>query len=80
MLEDYSHYHFSEEEKILKEKNSPDISLQKKQHQFFKSEIIRIKKEIMEGRSVSPESLLSFSKTWLTEHILNVDKKIGDLK
>jgi hemerythrin len=79
-LEDYTRYHFSEEERILDSYESEDLEPQRRQHEFFTGEIARMKKTFQEGKfGGSSQSLLSFLRDWLVNHILDQDKKIGML-
>jgi len=72
----YTNYHFNSEEELMIKSGYPGYAEHKKEHTDF---IIAVKKfsvEIKENRNISCD-LIIFLYNWLTNHILNVDNKMG---
>jgi hemerythrin len=72
-LQDYASTHFSREEKLLQEKNHPDIDMQKSQHKFFLEKIHHFETHFQNETKSTSISLLSFLNQWVLNHILKVD-------
>lgn len=76
-LRDYTIYHFTEEEKYMKEINYPEISEHIESHQYFIEIVQDFAKRQLEGEIALSLKLLDFLKNWLLNHILVTDKKIA---
>ena len=74
-LIDYADYHFKTEEKYFEVHNYPVAQQHIIQQSFFKDEILQFKKAILDGKSTVPMDVFNFLKDWLTEHIMQSDKK-----
>ena len=74
-LIDYADFHFSAEEDYFERHKYPDYQAHKIEHSFYKDEILLFKKELLDGKSTVPMDVFNFLKDWLTNHILNSDKK-----
>ena len=74
-LIDYADFHFSAEEEYFEKHKYPESHAHKIQHSYFKDEILLFKKELLDGKSTVPMDVFNFLKNWLTDHILNSDKK-----
>ena len=74
-LINYADYHFKTEEKYFELHNYPESQQHIIQHSFYKDEILQFKKEILDGKSTVPIDVFNFLKDWLTEHIMQSDKK-----
>jgi hemerythrin len=74
-LKAYTERHFSHEEKVLEKYNYPELSRQRKEHQYF----IRKLEEIYEQMENDEEDIevelqmLDFLKEWFYNHILKSD-------
>ncbi|MBI5888056.1 MAG: hemerythrin family protein [Deltaproteobacteria bacterium] len=74
-LVDYTKYHFTEEERLMKQHGYPGYEQQKKEHADLVSQVADIQDRYKKGSlSVSLETM-SFLKNWLSSHILGTDKK-----
>ncbi|MEN3046748.1 MAG: bacteriohemerythrin [Candidatus Hydrothermales bacterium] len=78
-LKNYSEYHFNTEENFMNRYNYQEFQKHKDEHEFFKTKI----KEVLDKHEkrllgISIE-VLYFMKNWLTNHILNTDKKLSTL-
>ena len=74
-LINYAEYHFNTEEKYFALHNYPESQQHAVQHSFYKDEILQFKKELLHGKSTVPMDVFNFLKDWLTEHIMQSDKK-----
>jgi len=76
-LYEYSRHHFAEEENWLKIIGYPGLQYQKKQHEFFISQVTDLQDRYSKGEANIPLSTLEFLRDWLLSHILDTDKKYG---
>lgn len=78
-LDNYTRKHFADEEKYMLSINYPGYAEQKKAHTFFINELAKLRADY----KASGGSLLVIINAnkmvleWLTQHISNMDKKIG---
>lgn len=79
-LDSYTRKHFADEEKYMKSINYPAYDEQKKAHEGFIAQLDKLRVDYEEsGGSLSV--IIGANKMvidWLTKHISNMDKKIGD--
>jgi len=68
---------FAEEENWLKVIEYPGLQFQKKQHEFFISQVTDLQDRYSRGEANIPLSTLEFLRDWLLSHILEKDKKYG---
>lgn len=79
-LDEYTKKHFKDEEAYMEKINYPEIAAQKKAHASFISELAKLKSDY-EKSGGDVLVILNANKMvidWLTLHIQNMDKKIGD--
>lgn len=78
-LDEYTRLHFRDEEKYMLEIKYPEYNQQKQLHDGFISELDKLKKTYEEsGGNITV--IINANKMvvrWLTNHILQEDKKIG---
>ena len=74
-LKDYTHYHFSAEEKLFKEKNYPKADEHIKIHNEFITEVNKLAEEYKNNPNVLSIKAMTLLQRWLTNHILVEDKK-----
>lgn len=78
-LDDYTKKHFADEEKYMLSIHYPEYEAQKKAHTAFIAELTKLRNDF----ETSGGSLLVILNAnqmvvdWLTKHISNMDKKIG---
>lgn len=77
-MEEYTRYHFSEEEKMLEKEGYEYLDRHRQIHFSFKQEIRRLKGDIFSGEMVLRTQVMSVLKNWLEDHILKEDKKYGE--
>ena len=77
-LEQYTIFHFGQEEELQRKSSYPKIAEHKAMHEYFKSEIAKLKTDIQEhGVSVATISKTNyFLMNWLLNHIQKVDSEL----
>lgn len=78
LADDYIKYHFAEEEKLLESTGFTGLVHQKREHEFFISQIRDLRERYALGDDYLPVSALEFMRSWFSHHILEEDKKYGD--
>ncbi len=73
-LLDYTMVHFNHEEQIMKKHDYPDIDIQIKEHRKFTKKVMELNRD---KKYVFPENVSEFLNSWLVNHILVTDKKLG---
>lgn len=79
-LDDYTKTHFKDEEKYMISINYPELALQKQMHEGFIKKLAELRKDY-ETAGANLTVILGanqFILDWLTKHISNADKKIGE--
>lgn len=81
-LREYTEIHFSDEEKYMEQIHYPQLEAQKQAHDMFIERIVEIDPQTMEELDDNQQEylteLIDFLIGWLTNHILKMDKKIGE--
>lgn len=78
-LKDYTEFHFHDEEVYMESINYPDLSIQKKTHAAFIEKLNAINlDDLDENQQDYLENLIQFLLSWLSVHILQMDKRIGE--
>lgn len=78
-LDEYTKTHFKDEERYMQSINYPELSTQKQMHEGFIKKLKELRSEY-EKDGVNLTVILSsnqFILDWLTKHISQADKKIG---
>ena len=79
-LEEYVIKHFNEEEEIQNKTNYPLLDIQQIQHKAFKSDLKEFRR-VFETHGASTVLALNIQESlvnWLKNHIMNLDKDLGD--
>lgn len=79
-LDDYTKTHFKDEEKYMTSINYPELASQKQMHEVFIKKLAELRKDY-ETAGANLTVILGanqFILDWLTKHISNADKKIGE--
>ncbi len=78
-LDDYTKKHFSDEEQYMLRIKYPEYDAQKQAHTAFIEQLAKLKKEYSEsgGNILVIINANQLVIGWLTSHISNMDKKIG---
>ena len=75
----YALYHFDTEEELMHQHgyDEQDLEAHLAQHRSFSAKVVSIREDLKSGTLISREALLGFLSDWLSQHILNTDKKLG---
>ncbi|MCK9207256.1 MAG: bacteriohemerythrin [Salinivirgaceae bacterium] len=74
-LADYTRYHFTTEENLIREKKYPFIAEHIKEHDFFIEELRNFKEQFDSSPSILTLKVMTFLQKWLRDHILVNDQK-----
>ncbi|QTA92127.1 bacteriohemerythrin [Desulfonema magnum] len=75
-LDDYTKYHFREEEKLMEKIRYPGLNEHKKAHEYFTAAVKKYKAEADKGQAAFLSVGISVLLTdWLKNHIGMMDKK-----
>jgi len=77
-LVDYTHYHFTAEEKLMELYDYPGTETHKKKHGDLYAQVAEYKERILGGDIPDKASFLVFFESWLVHHILHEDIKYGE--
>ena len=72
---EYINFHFSEEEKLLREIDYAHYNEHKLIHDRFKQKIAKLEMDFESGELILGTQVMSILKNWLEDHILIEDKK-----
>lgn len=75
-LIDYTIYHFSFEEELMKKINFPEYNEHKKKHTIFQNRILEIREKFFNNEIKFTDEMVTELYKWLSRHILKEDKKI----
>jgi hemerythrin len=74
-LQEYTVYHFTDEEYLLKKYHYPELDNHIKQHQFFIDELSNLRGKMASGKLGIGLEMMQFLSDWLTNHIRGNDKQ-----
>jgi hemerythrin len=74
-LKEYTEYHFSAEEKLMQEHNYPEYDQHKAMHVELIQQLNELIDNYKKGNSQISTETYRFLNKWLTNHIMNADKK-----
>lgn len=79
-LDDYTKQHFRDEEAYMEKIRYPEIDAQKRMHASFIENLAKLKRDYDEsgGNIMLIVNANKMIIDWLTNHITNMDMKIGD--
>ncbi len=76
-LVDYTVYHFATEEQLFQQHAYSGYEEHKRQHDDLTARAKKLKEEFEGGNWMLTIDVLKFLSNWLSEHILEEDKKFG---
>ena len=83
-LREYTEMHFADEESFMETISYPDLEAQKRAHSAFVEKLVDIDlfdlDAMDDNQQAYLESLIEFLSGWLTNHILNMDKRIAEFQ
>lgn len=77
-LRDYALTHFRTEESMMKDAGYPGLDKQKREHNRFISDLLRMQAEVLNGALVPAMKIRNFMHDWYRNHILKLDKPFGE--
>ena len=81
-LRDYTEFHFHNEEMLMDRIHYPELDAQKRAHTAFVERLVEIDLSELDNMDDNQQKylleLIDFLLSWLSNHILGSDKKIGD--
>jgi hemerythrin len=76
-LLEYTNYHFSTEERYMRQVQYPDLQAHLAQHEAFADKMQDVAERFFKGDLVLSLEITQFLRDWLSGHILGVDKRLG---
>jgi hemerythrin len=73
----YTQNHFAAEERLMKAHGYPAYGNHKKEHNNLTMKVLDFQKGFTEGSALLSQTVMTFLKEWLTNHIQGVDKEYG---
>ena len=81
-LREYTEFHFKDEEVLMEKIGYPGLKVQKRAHAAFVERLVEIDFKDLDNMDDNQQEylleLIQFLVSWLSNHILGEDKKIGD--
>jgi hemerythrin-like metal-binding protein len=78
ILVDYTKYHFTEEETLMKNSKYPKLGEHSGQHKEFVNKIVEMLGAVKDGDPEISDKLQMFLMNWLVNHILGYDKEFAN--
>jgi hemerythrin len=75
-LVDYANFHFSDEESFMQKQGYPAYEQHKILHKAFVHKLTEVLLTLKEGGTIQLQELVEFLTGWLSNHILEEDRKI----
>jgi len=76
-LVNYTHYHFSTEERYFKIYNYPDTTVHKAQHDHLREQVAALDERYYSGQKMITGEVMGLLNDWLADHIIGSDRKFG---
>jgi hemerythrin-like metal-binding protein len=73
----YTQFHFAFEEKLMDQYNISTTAAHKAEHQQLISDVATFQTKFESGSASVSTELMSFLRTWLSDHILKTDKALA---
>ena len=77
-LKEYTVFHFSTEEKYMKQYGFSGYESHKTEHGKFVEKVLSFEERYKSGKMILTVEITNFIKDWVTNHIMNTDKKYSD--
>lgn len=76
-LIEYTKVHFSDEEKLMSKHNYPEMFTHASMHRDLEAQVAALYGRYKSGQSFISMDIMDFLKDWLSNHIMQTDKKYG---
>ncbi len=77
-LEDYTSYHFGDEEKYMSKYDYPEMDEHEEQHENFVEKVKEFREKHHQGKMTVSMEMMDFLKDWLKNHIKGTDMKYSE--
>jgi hemerythrin-like metal-binding protein len=77
-LVEYTVYHFTDEERLLREHNYAEFDRHKANHEKLVNLVLGYRRQLEGGEPEVEPHAMNFVKTWLTGHVLGMDRNYKD--
>jgi hemerythrin len=74
-LKEYTVYHFSTEEKYMKQFGFPGYNSHKIEHDKFVEKVLQLEEKFNSGKIILTLEVTFFIKDWVAKHIMETDKQ-----
>lgn len=74
-LADYTVFHFSSEERLMRTNEYPEYEEHRGKHEKMTNKVLALQEELKQGKITLSMEVMDFLKNWLDKHILGTDKK-----
>jgi hemerythrin len=75
----YARVHFSDEEKLMRQYEYPNLEKHKKEHNYFIDTTADLAVGYMNNKNTTACEITAFLTIWLTNHILKTDMKYKEM-
>jgi hemerythrin len=76
-LVQYTKTHFRDEQDIMRQIGYPEYESHLRMHEQLTEQVVGILNDLRQGKTLTATDLIAFLKSWLIDHIVQEDKKIG---
>jgi hemerythrin-like metal-binding protein len=76
-LLEYTGKHFADEERLMQNAGFPDYARHKENHEKLVSLVLGYKRQFEGNEPGVEQAAMNFIKTWLTGHVLGMDRNYG---
>ena len=73
----YARYHFATEEQYMREQGYPEYPGHQQEHEAFTAKALDLQARFKAGELVTSLEATNYLRKWLSEHILQTDKRFG---
>ncbi len=73
----YVEEHFDAEEAAMRETGYPDMAAHLLEHEKFRQDVEQLNERHKADESIAASEVIEFLKSWLRNHIAEVDRKFG---
>lgn len=77
-MKEYTVFHFSDEERLMQKHGYVGLEQHKQEHKAFIEKVKDMENRYSQGKLLLSLEVANFLKTWLTNHIMQSDKKYGE--
>ncbi len=76
-LKGFAATHFPAEQEMMRLFGYEGLGAQEQHHRYFTSQVEELETALAQGNETSAQSVLTFLRDWILEHVLSEDKKFA---